>query len=227
MLISAQACGAPVMLSHEPHTSSNQGARVNTQGGADQDLTAAERRARAEGEIGDAARRESNDELTRYGRGQTDPGTPGVGASAALVSGPISGMGGGYDLDPDELAAHIRRFERIAERIEGQRSKWRRALEHATPPSADSPATRQATRTRESIEIAMEAHTAKLERMNKFINKMKRAHGGYQVQEEEAQASFGGRGGRDEPASTGDLFKKDAGSSSANTGSLFERRAGQ
>lgn len=213
------------MLSHGPHTSSNQGPGVNTRGGADQDLTPEERRTKAQGEIGDAAYRAGSDERARYGGGRPDPGSLGVGASASLVGSSIGGQGAGYSLDPEQLAAHIERFERIAERIEGQRSRWRRALEHAKPPSPDAPAARQASRTRESITVAMEAHKAKLERMNKFINSMKRAHGGYQIQEEETAATFRGREGRADSAGTGDLYKKDP--ASADTGSLFERRDGE
>lgn len=119
-----------------------------------------------------------------------------LGGRAARVSG------GGFRLDPDQLARHIERFEQIADRIDDQQRRWERALFAVQPPSPDEPAMRQAKRARESLQLGLEANEAKLKRMREFVNSMKRAHGGYAVQEDETKAAV-----RD----TGSLFDKEGG----------------
>lgn len=198
---------------------------INEAGTGEQPLTSEERRQLAEREIGDAVEqaRAQVQEGYRLGRPYTGPG---IGGAASGTMFGLIGSGGGYNLSPDELAANIERFERIAERIDKQSGLWTRAWNHANPPSGDPPARRQAKATRESCETGMESNLRKLERANEFINAMKRVHGGYQIMEDDTADTMrtsdsGASGG------TGGLYKKDGSEPPPNTGSLYEKRDGQ
>lgn len=200
----------------------------NADGEAGQPPTEEERRALAQREIDNAAEQGSALEQERYRAGVADDGSRTIGGTLFALAGGAGVQGGGYRLDPNELAVHIQRFERIEDRIHHQKAKWQRALAHASPPSADPPAVRQAKRTRESIEIAIRSHTAKLERIHDFINSMKKAHGGYQIMEDETTDVYRKASKDDSSAGSGDLYKKDHGAPSrADTGGLYEKRDGQ
>lgn len=193
------------MLSYGLHTVSDQGARVveGPPGG----------NSRAGGEISDAAYRQQAAARENYATGKPAPGGPGIAASAGTPSSAVSG--GGYALDPEQLAQHIERFERIADRIERQKNKWRAAYEAVSPPSPDEPAIRQADRARASIMIGLQANRAKLERMRTFIRQMKEASGSYVAHDDGTSEAFSSGGSDDgvgrRNADTGDLFKKGGG----------------
>lgn len=198
---------------------------TNQAGGSGQPLTSEERRQLAEREISDAVEQTRAQVQENYRLGRPDTG-PGVGATASGTMFGLIGSGGGYNLSPDELAANIERFERIADRIAKQTSLWRYAWNHANPPSGDPPARRQAKATRESCETGMESNLRKLERANEFINAMKRAHGGYQIMEDDTADTMR-TSDSSESGGTGGLYKKDGGEPPPNTGSLYEKRDGQ
>lgn len=79
-----------------------------------------------------------------------------VNASATLNAlGSPFGSGGGYKIDPEALAVHIRTLQAILVRSMTQREKLERAAGAATPPSHDLPAEAQAIAARNSIATAM------------------------------------------------------------------------
>lgn len=194
-------------------------------GESEQQPTSDERQRLAERELGNAGEqtRARVQENYRLGRPETGPG---LGATASGTMFGLTGSGGGYNLNPDELAAHIKRFEALADRIANQTARWKQAAFHANPPSGDPPALRQAKATRRSCEIGMDSNQAKLRRATEFIDAMKRAHGGYQVMEDDTADTMRTSDSGAERG-TGGLYKNDRSEPRPNTGSLYDQRDGQ
>lgn len=195
-------------------------------GESEQQLTSDERQRLAERELGNAGEqtRARVQENYRLGRPETGPG---LGATASGTMFGLTGGGGGYNLNPDELAAHIKRFEALADRIANQTGRWREAELHARPPSGDPPARRQAQATAKSCQVGQESNKVKLRRANAFINAMKRAHGGYQIMEDETADTVRTSDPGAERGSGGLYGENDGGTPKPNTGSLYDQQEGR
>lgn len=180
--------------------------------------TAQERREQAEAEIAEEGSQPIPDKPNFFER-LIDPTIGGEG-------GGVPG-GGGYALSPDELAVKIRKWEDIAERIARLERRFRNALEHANPPSDDPPARAHAEALRASIKAAWDHNMANARYARGLVDAMKRAHGGYEIEEEEASGVFTKAdtgGGASSSGGTGSLYEKRGGSGSTGTGSLFEKK---
>ncbi|GAA4537293.1 hypothetical protein [Amycolatopsis samaneae] len=130
---------------------------------------------------------------------------PGGPPQASPVATSTSG-GAGYQVDPEGLAAQIRAFEALRNQSQAMQQQLREAAGHATPPSLDPPAVRQAMAARDSLLSAADQNKAMAMYAQGLIDSMRKANGTYAQRDEDVSATL-----RHYEDNTVALFGKDAG----------------
>lgn len=170
--------------------------------------TAQERHSQAENEIARAADAEAAAEAERYRANRAD--------ESAHASGEMYGQlgsGGGYRLDPDQLAAQITEWEDIVEEMKSIRDGIRNAGDVIYSPTADNPATSQAASAKRSILQGGADYRAQIRYAEGLIRSLRKAHGSYVEEDEETGQVFDKKGDNESggPDGTGSLFDKKGG----------------
>jgi len=120
-----------------------------------------------------------------------------IGASQGPAQiGPMVGAGlstvgvGGYQFDPEQIAALIPKWEALKDDIDADLIALQTAAQHVSPPSPDQPAIVNATATAKSIGAAIE-HNLELRRYAQaWIDKLHQANGTYVREDEEVRTGL-------------------------------------
>ncbi len=148
------------------------------------------RSTQAERDIIVARKQANNDRELRAHTTEPLPPPEAVNATSPLSS-PFGASGGaGYKIDPEAIAAQIRTFESLRDRIADQRSALFIASTSVQPPSTDAPAVSQAAATKTSLTQAANDNLAMRDYIQGLIDALRKANGTYQRHDEDTGALF-------------------------------------
>jgi hypothetical protein len=140
--------------------------------------TASERKAQANTEIDEEARKAREAEHERVQDGPWNPF--GTGHTTVVNNG-----GGGYAFDPEVIATKITQWEQLLDDLRADGRELRSAAGAVRPPSGDQPAHEQVEATTHSINAAW-AHNLRMQQYAQaYIDALQKANGTYVQRDEE------------------------------------------
>jgi hypothetical protein len=162
-------------------------------------VPASQRSDQAQADIDAETRRVRDQEMQRVENGPPsfwDSITPFDPSQAGSGGGGASGPGG-YKFDAETIAAKIKEWEQVRDKIAEDGLKLRLAAERVGPPSDDDPARQQTMDTAKSISAAADHNIKMSQYAQSYIDSLRKANGTYVEQEDHLSGLYGDASGTD------------------------------